>query len=81
MYSYKKNNEKSDRAAQGIKENVIKKDITHEDYKNVFFNNIQMHHKMKTMRRNNHQLGSYELNKLSLRCFDDKRYIHSFKTV
>ena len=30
---------------------------------------------MKTITSNNHQLGSYELNKLSLSCFDDKRYI------
>ena len=30
---------------------------------------------MKTIRSNNHQLGSYELNKASLSCFDDKRYI------
>ena len=35
-----------------------------------------MHHTMKTIRSNNHQLGSYELNKVSLACFDDKRYIH-----
>ena len=34
-----------------------------------------MHHKIKTIRSNNHQLGSYELNKVSLSCFDDKRYI------
>ena len=31
---------------------------------------------MKTIRSNIHQLGSYELNKVSLSCFDDKRYIH-----
>jgi len=31
--------------------------------------------KMKTIRSQNHQLGSYELNKVSLSCFDDKRYI------
>ena len=31
---------------------------------------------MRTITRNNHQLGSYELNKLSLCHFDDKRYIH-----
>ena len=23
-----------------------------------------------------HQLGTYEINKISLSCFDDKRYIH-----
>ena len=32
--------------------------------------------KMKTIRSQRHQLGSYEINKVSLSCFDDKRYIH-----
>ena len=31
---------------------------------------------MKTIRSYNHQIGSFELNKVSLSCFDDKRYIH-----
>ena len=35
-----------------------------------------MRHKMKTTTSNNHQLRSYERNKLSLDCFYDKRYIH-----
>ena len=35
-----------------------------------------MYHKMKTIRSENHRLGSYELNKVSLSCIDDKRYIH-----
>ena len=30
---------------------------------------------MKTIRSQNHQIGSYEINKVSLSCFDDKRYI------
>ena len=42
----------------------------------IHSNNKQMHHKMKTIRSENHQLGSYEINKVSLSCFDDKRYIH-----
>ena len=35
-----------------------------------------MHHKMKTIRSQRHQLDSYEINKVLLSCFDDKRYIH-----
>ena len=35
-----------------------------------------MRHKMKTIRSQRHQLGSYEINKVSLSCFDDKHYIH-----
>ena len=77
MYSYMKDNDKGGKTAKGIKKNIIKKNITHENYKNVLFNNEQMHHTMKTIRSNLHQLGSYELNKVSLSCFDDKRHIHN----
>ena len=74
-YSYVKDNEKGGRTAKGIKKNVIRNNIEHEDYKNTLMNNDQMHHKMKTVRSQSHQLGSYEINKVSLSCFDDKRYI------
>ena len=30
---------------------------------------------MKTIRSQKHELGSFELNKISLSCFDDKRHI------
>ena len=76
MYSYIKNNDEGGKTAKGIKKNIITKNIKHEDYKEVLFNNKQMHHTMKTIRSNNHQLGSFELNKLSLSCFDDNRFIH-----
>ena len=76
MYSYIKSNEKGGKTVEGIKKNVIKNNIKHEDYKNVLLNNEQLHHKMKTIRSQKHQLGSYEINKVSLSCFDDKRYIH-----
>ena len=75
MYSYIKDNQKEARTAKGIKKVVIKNNIKHADYKEVLFNNKQIHHTMKTIRSSNHQLGSYELNKVSLSCFDDKRYI------
>ena len=71
MYSYIKNDEKGGKTAKGIKKNVIKNNIKHEDYKNVLLNNKQLHHKMKTIRSQKHQLGSYEINKVSLSCFDD----------
>ena len=76
MYSYVKDNEQTARTAKGIKKQVIIKDIKHEDYKEVLFNNKQTYHTIKTIRSNNHQLGSFDLNKISLSCFDDKRFIH-----
>ena len=76
MYSYIKDNKKGGKTAKGIKKNVIKEDITHEDYKDTLSNNREMYHKMKTIRSQNHELSSYEINKVSLSCFDDKRFIH-----
>ena len=73
MYSYTKLNNKEVKTAKGNRRCVVKKDIKHEDYKNTLFNKMQMHHKMK--RSDKHQLGSYEINKVSLSCFDDKRHI------
>ena len=75
MYSYVKDNERGEKTAKGIKKNVIKNNIRHEDYKRTLLNEEQMHHTMKTIRSQKHQLGSFEINKVSLSCFDDKRYI------
>ena len=58
MYSYIKDNQKVGKTAKGIKKNIIKNNIKHEDYKNILLENRQMHHTMKTIRSNNHQLGS-----------------------
>ena len=80
MYSYVKDNEKGARTAKGIKKNVIKNNIKHEDYKNTLMSNEQMHHKMKTIRSQRRQLGSYKINKVSLSCFDDKHHIHDYGT-
>ena len=74
MYSYIKNYEKGGKTAKGIEKNVIKNYIKHED---MLLNNKQLHHKMKTIRSQNHQLGSYEIYKISPSCFNDKRYIHN----
>ena len=75
MYSYMKDDMKGGKTAKGIKKNVIRKNITHDKYIDVLFNNKQIMHTMKTIRSEKHQLGSFELNKISLSCFDDKRYI------
>ena len=76
MYSYIQNYERVWKTAKGIKKNITKNNIKHEDYKNMLMNNEQMQHKMKTIRSQRHQLGSYEINKVLLSCFDDKCYIH-----
>ena len=83
MFSYIKDDGQNNKTAKGVKKIVIKKNIQHAEYKNTLFNSQQMFHKMKTIRSDRHQLGSYESNKVSLSCCDDKRYlkkdgIHSY---
>ena len=64
------------KTAKGVKKYVINKNITHENYKDCLLNGKQMLHSMRTIRIVHPQIGSYELNKISLSCFDDKTYIH-----
>ena len=76
MYSYVMDDGKGEKTAKGIKKNVIRKDIMHEDYKRTLINKEQMRHKMITIRSVEHKLQSFEINKIFLSCFDDKHYIH-----
>ena len=75
MYSYVTAAGKNGKTAKGVKKQVIKNTIKHEDYKKVLFTKTQTRHTMKGIRSDLHQLGTYKINKTSLSCFDDKRYI------
>ena len=77
MYSISLDNEKFNKKAKGVKKNVIRKGISHGDYIDVLSESKVLHHKMKTIRSDCHQISSYEINKISLSPFDDKRYILS----
>lgn len=57
---------KAAKQKKGIKKNIFKKSIKHEDCENIIFHYRQMYH-----------LSGYELNKVSSSCFDDKRCIQS----
>ena len=79
MYSYTvelpKVKIKNVKKAKGIKKNIIERDLDHKDYLSVLQNKTIRKHKMKTIRSDHHVVSSYEINKTSLSCFDDKRYI------
>ena len=77
MYCLILDNEKDSKKAKGVKKNVIKKGITPGDYYDVLHQRKVMHHRMNTIRSDCHQISSYEINKISLSLFDDKRYILS----
>ena len=63
------------RKAKGVKKNVIKKKIKHEQYKNALFKKEQMWHGMKMLRSDGHEIYGIHVNKISLSPFDSKRWI------
>ena len=44
------------------------------NFKDVLFNKKIIRHKIKRIRSKKHKLGTYEIDKISLSCFDDKIY-------
>ena len=74
MYSYLIG-DKEHKKAKGVKKNVVKNEIKHQNYLDVLLNKKTMHHQMNTIRSKSHHINSYHLNKVSLSPYDDKRYI------
>ena len=74
MYSYSTEG-KENKTAKGVRKNIIKRDLSLADYRDTLMNCKTMRHKMRTIRSEYHQISSYQINKVSLSPFDDKRYI------
>ena len=49
--------------------------ISHCKYKDVLLNKKCLRHSMNRIQSKDHRIGTYEINKISLSCFDDKTYI------
>ena len=46
-----------------------------DELRDTLFNKKVVRHKMKRIQNKKHKLGTYEINKISLSCFDDKRSV------
>ena len=66
---------KNIRRAKDVKKCVIKKEITHEHYKEALFQRKQFMHKMKILRSEAHEMYGMCMNKISISPFDTKRWI------
>ena len=51
--------------------------ISHNEYKDVLSNKKCLRHSMGRIQSKDHQIGTYEINKSFLSCFDDKIYIQN----
>ena len=74
MYSLIYVDNEENKKAKGVNKNVVK-NIRHKEYVDVLFNIKMIRDKMKIIQSKLHKIGTYEVSKISLSCFDDKRYI------
>ena len=58
---------------KGVNRNVVMA-ISHNEYKDILLNNKCIRHTMNKIQSEDHRIATYEINKISLSCFDDKTY-------
>ena len=66
LYSYKMFEGKEAKKCKGIKKPVIKKNISHEDYKECLFSEKPQMRKMNVIRSRKHEIFSETVNKIAL---------------
>ena len=70
MHSLISNDDKEINKAKGIN-----KKLRHNSYHDVLFNKKVIRQNMKRIKNKLHKIGTYDVFKISLSCFDDKRYV------
>ena len=58
-----------------VKAKGVNKKIRHEEFGEILFNKKVIRHNMKRIQSKLHRIGTYDVCKTSLSCFDDKRYV------
>ena len=75
LYSYKMDEGKENKRCKGIKKAVVKKSITHENYKTCLKTGMEQYRRQNIIRSYEHELYTEEVNKIALSAMDDKRYL------
>ena len=70
MYSMKNIDGKESNTAKGV--NIASE---FNEFKETLFNKRIIRHKLRRIQSKKHKMGIYEINKISLLCFDDKRFV------
>ena len=60
--------------AKGVSKNVVR-NIWHREIIDILFNKKIIRHKMKRIQSTLHKTETYDVCKMFLSCFDDKRYV------
>ena len=75
LYSFKVESGQDNKKCKGIKKNIVKKDISFEDYVQCLFSGEKQMRSMKIIKSENHDIYSKEVNKVALSNEDDKRIL------
>ena len=76
LYSYKMFEDgKENKKCKGIKNTVVQKTITHDDYNDCLFTKREKYRRMNVFRSYHHDIYTEEVNKVALSAEDDKRII------
>ena len=76
IYSFLVNDRGEHKKAKGVNKNVSAT-ISHSDYRDVLLIKKCFRHSMNRIQSKNHRIGTYEINKIYLSCFNDKIYIQN----
>ena len=75
LYSFIMEDGKENKRCKGVKKQVVKNSITHEDYKTCLRTGKEQLRKQNILRSYEHEVFTEEVNKIALSALDDKRYI------
>ena len=70
MHSFLVENSEHKKAI-GVNKNIVVT-ISHNEYKDVLLNNKSIRHSINRIQSKDRRKGTYQINKISLSCFDDK---------
>ena len=70
MYYMKNVDGKESNTAKGV--NIA---TEFNEFKDTLFNKTVARHKIRRIQSKKHKVGKYEINKISLSCFDGKRFV------
>ena len=66
--------------SKSVNKNVVAT-ISHNEYKDVLLNKKSLRHSMNRIQSKDHRIETYEINKISLSCFDDKIYLQKMDVM
>ena len=72
--SYLVDDNSEDKKVKSVNKKVVAT-MSHNEYKDVLLNKKCLRHSMNRIQSKDHRIETYEINKISSSCFDDKIYI------